>query len=338
VTLGPDSVKHEATGNVQHYRKYRRSGALALLTLGLALLSGCVLDQDYTPVVMQFQQASNSLAQSFEALLANANTVEYEHYIDSQAFEHGQLSPAQIDGRAVITEDELKLRSDAVLALASYTTALATLAQGKEEAQIVADANAASASFSTLATDGQTAAASHHLIPSTADYAGPISAAAGAAGEILGLIERHRTHEEIRKSIEKNDPALAALFNLLGSESKAIYERQKSTQSAQGVMLFADYNREIALPAPDKDYLLQLSDRIKQFRRNQALVANSDPAPAIAAFKKAHDALVALILAPKTGKPQSLAELVTSVRSFAAEVQPLSANVQATAATANGKV
>ncbi|MBN9615959.1 MAG: hypothetical protein J0G35_10350, partial [Acidobacteriales bacterium] len=70
MTLGPDSVKHEATGNVQHYRKYRRSGALALLTLGLALLSGCVLDQDYTPVVMQFQQASNSLAQSFEALLA----------------------------------------------------------------------------------------------------------------------------------------------------------------------------------------------------------------------------------------------------------------------------
>jgi len=323
--------------NAQPPRRYRRFVPLALVAFGLALLSGCSLDQDYTPVVTQFQQASNALAQSFQTLLTNANTVEYEHYIDSQTFEHGRLSPAQIDSRAVITSDELKLRSDAVLALASYTTALATLAQGKEEAQIVADANAASASFSTLATDGQTAAASHHLIPSTADYAGPISAAAGAAGEILGLIERHRTHEEIRRSIEKNDRALAALFNLLGSESKAIYERQKSTQSAQGVMLFADYNREIAQPLPDKDYLLQLSDRIKQLRRNQALVANSDPAPAIASFKKAHDALVALILAPKTGRPQSLAELVTSVRSFAAEVQPLSANVQATATTANGK-
>jgi hypothetical protein len=324
--------------NMQPSRRYRRFVPLALVGFGLALLSGCSSDQDYAPVVLQFQQSSAALAQSFRTLLANANTVEYEHYIDSQTFDHGQLSPAQIDSRTVITDDELKLRSDAVLALANYTTALGTLAQGKEEAQIVADANAAGDSFSTLATDGQAAAASHHLISSTADYAGPVSAAAGAAGEVLGLIERHRTHEEIRKSIEKNDPALTALFDLLARESKAIYERQKSTQSAQGVLLFADYNREITQPAPDKDYLLQLSDRIKQFRRNQALAVSSDPSPAIAAFKKSHDALVALILAPKTGRPQSLAELVTSVRSFAAEVQPLLANVQATTTRAGGKV
>lgn len=314
----------------QQFRALRRTLPLALLAFTLLLLSGCVLDQDYTPVITQFQQSSTTLAQTFQTLLANANVVEYEHYIDTQAFDHSQLTPAEIDSRAVITPEELKLRSDAVLALAEYTTALATLAEGKEEAQIVQDANAASTCFSTLATDAQTAAASHHLIPSTADYAGPISTAAGGAGEILGLIERHRTHEEIRKSIEKNDPALTALFNLLGDESKAIYERQKSTQRGQGVLLFTDYNREIAQPTPDKDYLLQLSDRIKQFRRNEALVAQSDPARAIAAFKKSHDALVALILAPKTGKPQSVAELVASVKSFAAEVEPLSVSVQAT--------
>ncbi|MEO8737539.1 MAG: hypothetical protein ABI380_13490 [Edaphobacter sp.] len=314
---------------LQQSRASRRALPLALLAFTLAL-SGCVLDQDYTPVINQFRQASTNLADAFQTLLANANTVEYEHYIDTQAFEHAQLAPAEIDSRAVITPEELKLRSDAVLALAEYTTALATLAKGHEEAQIVHDANTASTAFSTLASDAQTAAATHHLIPSTADYAGPISTAAGTAGEVLGLIERHRTHEEIRKSIEKNDPALAALFNLLGDESKAIYERQKSTQRAQGVLLFADYNREIAQPSPDKDYLLQLSDRIKQFRRNQAFVAQCDPARAIAAFKKSHDALVALILAPKNAKPQSLAELVASVKSFAAEVQPLSDSVQAT--------
>lgn len=306
------------------------SRPLALLTLTLIFLSGCVPDQDYTPVVTQFQQSAATLAQSFQALLANANLVEYEHYIDTQTFDHGQLAPAEIDSRAVITPEELKLRSDAVLALAQYTAALATLAQGKHEAQIVEDANAASTSFSTLATDAQTAASSHHLISSTADYAGPISGAAAAAGIILGLIERHRTHEEIRNSIEKNDPSLTALFDLLGTESTMIYERQKSTQRAQGVLLFTDYNREIAQPTPDKDYLLQLSERIKQYRRNQSLVAQCDPAPAIAAFKKSHDALVAVILAPKDARPKSVAELVTSVKSFAAEVQPLAAGVQAT--------
>ncbi|MDW5264630.1 MULTISPECIES: hypothetical protein [Acidobacteriaceae] len=296
----------------------------------LFLLMGCVPDQDYTPVVKQFQQSSDTLARSFQTLLVNANLVEYEHYIDSQAFDHAQLSPAEIDSRAVITPEELKLRSDAILALAQYTSALATLAQGKEEGKIVADAMTASTSFSTLATDAQTAAAGHHLIPTTADYAGPVSSAAAAAGIILGLIERHRTHEEIRQSIEKNDPALTALFDMLGSESQVIYERLKSTQSAQGVLLFADYNREIAQPAPDKDYLLQLSDRIKQFRRNQALVDQSNPAKAIAAFKKSHDALVAVILAPKDAKPHSLAELVASVKSFAAEVEPLADGVQTT--------
>lgn len=314
----------------QQFRMLRRRLPLALLTLILVLLPGCVPDQNYTPVITEFQRSAVILAQSFQTLLANANTVEYDHYIDTRAFDHAQLTPSEIDSRAVITPAELKLRSDSVLALAEYTAALATLAEGKEEAKIEYDANAASTSFATLATDAQTAASTHHLISTTADYAGPISGAAGAAGAILGLIERHRSHEEIRKSIEKNDPAMTELFNLLGTESRAIYERQKSTLSAQGVLLFTDYNREVNQPVPDKDYLLQLSERIKQFRRNQALVAQSDPAPAMASFKKAHDALVAVILAPKNTKPQSLAELVASVKSFAAEVEPLSSGVPAT--------
>lgn len=305
-----------------------RRALLALMIL--LLLTGCIPDQDYTPVVKQFQQSSDTLAHSYQSLLVNANLVEYEHYIDSQAFEHAQLSPAEIDSRAVITPQELKLRSDAILALARYTSALATLAEGKGEAQIVQDASTASTSFSTLATDVQTAAEGQHLIPTTANFAGPVSGAASAAGIILGLIERHRTHEEIHQSIEKNDPALTALFDVLGSESQMIYERMKSTQSAQGVLLFTDYNREIALPSPDKDYLLQLSDRIKEFRRNQLVVAQADPTAAIAAFKKAHDALVAVILAPKDAKPRSLAELVASVKSFAAEVEPLAASTPKT--------
>jgi hypothetical protein len=307
-----------------------RRSLLALLVL--LFLMGCVPDQDYTPVVTQFQQSADTLSHAFQTLLTNANLVEYDHYIDSQAFEHAPLSTSEIDSRAVITPEELKLRSDAIRALAQYTSALATLAQGKQEEKIVQDATTASTSFSSLATDSQTAAASHHLIPTTADYAGPISSAASAAGIILGLIERHRTHEEIRQSIEKNDPALTALFDMLGTESQAIYGRQKSTQSAEGVLLFTDYNREIALAAPDKDYLLQLSDRIKQFRRNQALVDQADPTAAIAAFKKSHDALVAVILAPKDAKPRTLAELVTSVKSFAAEVQPLEAGSKAASA------
>jgi len=41
--------------NAQPLRRYRRFVPLALVAFGLALLSGCSLDQDYTPVVTQFQ-------------------------------------------------------------------------------------------------------------------------------------------------------------------------------------------------------------------------------------------------------------------------------------------
>jgi len=297
-------------------------------TLLVLLLLGCVPTQDYGPVVTEFQQSSATLAQTFQTLLANANLVEYEHYIDTRTFDHRQLAPAEIDSRAVMTPEELKLRSDAILALAEYTTALATLAEGKQEAKIVQDANAAGASFSTLSTDTQTAASNHHLIATAADYSGPIAAAAAAAGKIMGLIAEHRSREAIRESIEKNDPALSALFDLLAGESKDIYERQKSTRHAQGGPLFKEYNLEITKATPDKEYLLGLSDRIKQFRRDQALIAQANPEPAILAFKKSHDALIALILAPKNAKPQSLAQLVASVRSFAVEVQSLSASTK----------
>ena len=304
-----------------------RTTALTL-TLLLLVLSGCVPNQDYGPVVVEFQQSSVTLAQSFQTLLANANLVEYEHYIDTQTFDRHQLAPAEIDSRAIITPEELKLRSDAILALAQYTTALATLAEGKREAQIIQDANAASTSLSTLSTDAQTMASHHHLLATTTNYSGPIAAAASAAGKILGLIAKHRSREAIRDSIAKNDPELSALFDLLARESRSIYQRQKSTQSAQGVLLFNDYNGEIAKATPDKDHLLGLSDRIKQFRRNQVMIAQADPEPAILAFKKSHDALIAVILAPKNARPQSLTELVASVRSFAVEVQSLSANTK----------
>lgn len=305
-----------------------RPRALPLALLILLALTGCVPDQDYGPLVTEFQRSSAMLAQSFQTLLANANLIEYEHYIDTQTFDHHELAPAEIDSRSVITPEELKLRSDAILALSQYTSALATLAEGKQEAKITADADAASTSFSTLATDAQTMASSHHLITATADYSSPVSAAASAAGAILGLIARHRSREAIRQSIEKNDPALNALFDLLASESRSIYQRQRSTQSAQGVLLFNAYNNEVAQPSPDKDYVLELSERIKQFRRNQALVAQADPEPAILAFKRSHDALIAVILAPKSARPQSMAQLESSVRAFAAEVQSLADGAQ----------
>ncbi|MEO8737291.1 MAG: hypothetical protein ABI380_12215 [Edaphobacter sp.] len=67
--------------------------ARALLVLNLTLLSGCVPDRDYTPVVTQFRQSADTLAHAFQTLLANANAVEYEHYIDTQAFDRAAHLP-----------------------------------------------------------------------------------------------------------------------------------------------------------------------------------------------------------------------------------------------------
>jgi hypothetical protein len=302
---------------------------ILLLCLFITPLSGCISDDDYAKAVTQFEQSSDTLIQVYQSLLTNANITEENHFIDSQVFEAKAIDPSSIRNQDLLTSDEIKLRTNAIKALADYTTALATLAAGKPADQIQADTAKASSSLATLSSDATTAIAHFTKGSKTPDYSAPISSAVSAMGEVITLIEKHHGQTEVKESLRKNDPQLKALFDLIGKESTDLYERQKSTLGATGVMLFHDYDTQRQASPINPALLMELSDRIKQYQKDSTLIGNADPAGAIAAFQKSHDALVDAILAPKEKKKESLAQLIAAVKAFAAEVTPLGQDIYA---------
>jgi len=316
----------------------RRTSLLVASSLIASLcLSGCVADDEVSKAVAQFDSASTALTQEFQTFLNNANTVEANGYIDSQAFTAGTITPSGMQAVAVITPNEIKLRGSAIKALADYTSALATLASGKSAAQIQADAATASTSLKTLTTD---ATAKYVTVPKggkAPDIGTPVSLAVTAMGDVLRLIEQHRGVEQVRQSIALNDAKITELYKVIEGESTMFYARQKATTEQTGVILFADYKdvstpklKDPTKPASitnplvpvDKAELLQLSDRIKQYEKDSTALPSTDPTSAIKAFESAHTALVALISATsKNDKETALEKLMAEVKSFAAEVK-----------------
>ncbi len=291
------------------------------LTLLLALccsISGCVSSDQAATATATFDHATHELAQSMTLLLADANTAETEHYIDAQAFEHAPLATSAIDSHQILTPGELKLREDALEALGRYTVALATLASGKPQAELAKSADAASASLQSLGTDLAGAAS-----PTNGSAAGIVQAAVGAAEQVLLLIERRKSREEIRSSLRSSEPAISALLALLQQESIELYARQRSTADAELALAMTEYNR--AAPAAGQNQtLFDLSGRIKRARDRQSRLQLSDPAPALAAFAKAHNALVAALLAPSSvDRNRLLNGLPEQVESFAGQADSL---------------
>jgi hypothetical protein len=302
---------------------------LLCLFIALVPLSGCISDGDYDKAVTQFERSSNTLIQAYQSLLTNANITEENHFIDSQVFEAKAIDPSSIQNQDLLTPDEIKLRTNAIKALANYTTALATLAAGKPAAQIQTDTSKASSSLATLSTDATAALAHPTKGSKTPDYSAPISSAVSAMGEVITLIEKHHGETEVKESLRKNDPQLKALFDLISKESTDLYERRKSTLGATGVMLFHDYDTERKASPINPALLMELSDRIKQYQKDSTLIGDANPADAISAFQKSHDALVDAILAPKEKKKESLAQLIAAVKAFASEVTPLGQDIYA---------
>ncbi len=298
------------------------------LIAALAPLSGCV-PEGYAATVTEFEESSDRLTGVFHSLLVNANITEENHFIDSQVFAAQPIDPVSIQGSDILTPNEIKLRISAIRALADYTTALATLASGQPAAQIQIDANNASASLQTLSADAASALAHPTEGSTTPNFSGAIGSAVSAIGEVIALVEKRRGEREIRESLRKNDPQLRALFELMSKESRELYARQRLTLRATGVILFHDYDVARRAQSANSAVLMELSDRIKRYRRDTALIDEADPSRAIQAFQRSHDALVEVILAPKEKKKESLAQLIGAVKAFASEVTPLAEDIYA---------
>lgn len=302
------------------------AGVAALLLLPLG---GCVPESKFADTVHEYQTASHNLGTAAGELLAHANTVEAESYIDTQTFLRQPLSQPEIDNRAVLSGDGLRLRMQAIDALSAYTLALASLASGQAEEKVAADAMTAGTGLAALTVDLQAAVTRGSAATTTVAYDGVVQGAVSSAGELIGLLERRHSREAVRESLRKNDPAVATLFSLIGTDAERIYARQRLGVENRGVTLYGRYAASLRQEPGDAAYAMELGDRIKRFGRDTELLARSDPAPAFRAWKKAHDDLVAYLLGGQDAKGRKalLQQLMTDVDAFAGVAQPLAADV-----------
>jgi hypothetical protein len=311
---------------IRHKRRLLFVSTLA----GVLSLSGCVADDEVDKATAEFVQASATLTQSYQALLMNANLVEADNFIVNQAYAvneafaptPGPITDPKIKATAVLTDSEIKSRTDAIKALADYTTALATLAAGKPGAQIQADAATASGSVKSLTTDLTTLVVTTPAGGTAPNFASPAAAAATAIGDVLKVIENHQSAKAIRDSIKSEDGKITPLYEAMEKESAKFFDRQKTAMNTVNLTLLSRYNVAIANHPIDQGYLLQVSDLLRQHQKDVVVLSASDPTKAIGDFEATHVALVKLVAADQTAdKKKFLAELIAEIKSFIAEVK-----------------
>ncbi len=313
----------------------RFGGRRRVVTTGIAvvalMLGGCVPQARYGEMISHYQKASDELGKASEALFVHANTVEAETYIDTQSFERQPLSTSAIGAHAVISEEGIQLRRKAIAALSAYTLALAAVASGKTEERIAADATKAGTGLAGLTSDLQGALAGDTAAEETTYPSGVVAEAGTAAGELMQALERHRNRAELAASLRKNDPAMEALFALVAADAERLYTRQRLGLQNRGDTMFASYAKAIAQAPPDGAYVLELSEQIKRFRREMDLLARSDPAPAFAAWNRAHEDLAEVLLEDggRAMQRKNLAKMDADVQALGAAVGSLDDNLEA---------
>jgi hypothetical protein len=298
--------------------------------MGVFCLSGCVADDQVDKATTQFVQASTALSQTYQALLTNANCIEADDYINQETFAamfnqplpESQLTGPEITDSAILTPAEITLRVDAIKALTDYTTALATLAAGKPADQIQADAAQASSSVKMFTTDLTPFIANPPKGTKAPDFAGPASTAVTAIGDVLKLIESHKSASEIRDNIKANDAKIMPLYSMMETESAGLFGRVATDANTFYLGVLGNYNIAIAAKPVNQVEVLELSIELERAEKTLAAIPTSDPSAAIKGFGTAHAALVELITSTTTqNKKKFLAELIAQVKSFVTEVE-----------------
>lgn len=296
---------------------------VVLLCIVLGALSACG-PEDYQKPIQQFQDASSILIASAKTFLNNVNTTEQNGLIERRSFEREPINPQQISEANLITQEEINVRVQAMNQLSQYTVNLGKLAQGKSTASVGEKTQDLSKSLQQLAKDAGSLPAAKSTVLDNTKFAGAVSAAATAVGQIAQFFGEKKARKEIERAVRENDGEITALIDLLGTEIEAAYARQQSTLDAESVYLYRTYNDKRT--KTDAVLMLTLADRLEAYQQHKQTLQTADPGPCVLAMKKAHTALVEFVNSDKD--PKKLSQLVTFAQDFASKAQPLGQAVQ----------
>lgn len=305
-----------------------RNQSCAIFLLCIVLLSILPIacgPEDYQNSIQQFQDASSVVINATEAFLNNMNTLEQNKQLDQTVFEKKSLDLPALNKVEIISPEEIRLRTDALNALAQYTSNLAQLAQGNAGSAVTESTSQLSTSLQNLAQDAKKLPGPQSSFLNNPKFSGILSSAAGAVGAVAQLIVEHKARREIEKSIVDNDAAVTALIQQISDDAQGAYLRQKNQLSEYGVQLSRDYDLEIRRD-PDPVLLLILAKNIKTYRAKESQIPAADPSPAIAKMKDAHQALVSYVKSNKS--PKTLSELIATVQDLANAARPLGQAIQ----------
>jgi len=307
-----------------------RTRALPLALFVLLLMqfqAGCG-NEDYQKPIKQFQDASAVVISAARQTLLQMNDVEENAELSRQIFQGEAFDEQKIKARDVITHDEIAARTGALDQLARYTSALADLAALKTPADVTKQFQDVGSAFATLAQDAGKLSGTGSLILDNAKFSGAVQAASLGIGTIVRAIEERRARREIEKQIREQDAAVTSLIGLIGDELQAAYERRKTADGQEGVILKNSLKLESEKPGHgDPALRLILGDRLRDWRSHQAPLATADPKPSVEAMNKSHQALVAYVNSDKS--PKNLSELIAAAQDFASRVQPLGESLAA---------
>ncbi len=305
---------------VCYYSSNRCGYALLFCAL---LLTGCG-PTDYQQPIQNFSAASAVVAASASSYLNSINVTEQERALRESAFEGKPIDLSEIDKLALITPEELALRSKAITALSNYTTSLAILASGKAGSNTAADFKDLEGTLQKVATD---AGSIKGKTLDNAKFSGIASAAAAAVGAVAQLVIDHKARKIIEASVVRDEKPIEDLIELIGNEMQLAYQLQKAAVSATRVYLTSAYKEAITPTSPAGalpttiSTRLSVADTLTTYRKQQALIEAADPEPVILQMKAAYAALVQY--AHDDHDPKSTAELWKNVQDFIAAAQPL---------------
>jgi hypothetical protein len=120
-----------------------------------------------------------------------------------------------------LTDDEIKTSNYAIRALADYTTALSTLAVGKPGTQIQTDAATASSRLKSFTTDLTSLVVTPPKGQKAPDFASPPARAVTSIGDVLKVIEGHKSAQAFWDSIKEAEPKITPLYKAMQQESDA---------------------------------------------------------------------------------------------------------------------
>jgi hypothetical protein len=294
-----------------------------ILVAGLALsvLWACACGSAYKRPITGFNDASAVVIATSRVYFSELNRVERDALIEKLSAERKSIDLLMLRKAQPFSEKQIQERLDALDALARYGGLLAKLESSDAPAQIQTEFNGLADSLKAL-----------EKTVSGDDSSKKFQAAVGPVASLIGAIAsigiRAKIDQQLKTAIVDGDKHVQALLTVMEDDLSDAFQNRRLALSQLRTFATDAYNEEITKgKSANPDVLIRLASRIKTVEDQWESFQSTSPIPSLKAMGKAHKALVAYAVGPKT--PATFAAVLDEVEAFLNEARRVGEAVQA---------